>query len=203
MSTIDFRPYAGFIFDMDGTLLDTMPAHLAAWQAAADRFDFPFDQEWFHSLGGMPSFKIVNEINRLHDLSLEPQTVAKFKMETFAAMELHGDKIECTNAVLDEYLGQKKIAIGTGSQRDSAMRLLSHSDLLDKLDAVVTASDVENHKPFPDTFLLAAEQLGLAAGKCLVFEDTELGKRAAHAAGMDCVMVEGDELAFFPKPEII
>ncbi|WP_140419025.1 HAD-IA family hydrolase, partial [Vibrio parahaemolyticus] len=60
-------------------------------------------------------------------------------------------------------------------------------------------SDVENHKPCPDTFLLAADRLGIDAQNCLVFEDTELGKRAAHSAGMDCVMVEGNNLVFYPK----
>ncbi len=114
-------------------------------------------------------------------------------------MELHGEIISCTNTVLDQYFGEKKIAVGTGSQRDSALRLLTKAGILKKLNAVVTATDVENHKPFPDTFLMAAKQLGLNAKECVVFEDTELGKKAAHAADMDCVMVEGDKLVFYPK----
>ena len=89
--------------------------------------------------------------------------------------------------------------MGTGSQRDSALRLLAKAGILKKLNAVVTATDVEIHKPFPDTFLMAAEQLGLSAQDCVVFEDTELGKKAAHAAGMDCVMVEENKLVFYPK----
>ncbi|MGR5057580.1 beta-phosphoglucomutase family hydrolase [Vibrio rotiferianus] len=199
MNTIDLSPYKGLIFDMDGTLIDTMPAHLAAWQATADRFNFPFHQDWLHSLGGMPSFKIVGEVNRQHGLSLDPKAVSRFKMDTFAEMEQHGEIISCTNIVLDEHLGHKKIAVGTGSQRESALRLLAKAGILKKLNAVVTATDVENHKPFPDTFLMAADQLGLGAEECVVFEDTELGKKAAHAAGMDCVMVERDKLVFYPK----
>lgn len=200
MNTIDLSPYKGLIFDMDGTLIDTMPAHLAAWQATADRFNFPFHQDWLHSLGGMPSFKIVGEVNRQHGLSLDPKAVSRFKMDTFAEMEQHGEIISCTNIVLDEHLGHKKIAVGTGSQRESALRLLAKAGILKKLNAVVTATDVENHKPFPDTFLMAADQLGLGAEECVVFEDTELGKKAAHAAGMDCVMVEREGLKFYPKP---
>ncbi|MEF1174561.1 HAD-IA family hydrolase, partial [Vibrio sinaloensis] len=89
---------------------------------------------------------------------------------------------------------------GTGSQRKSALALLKQTELLPKLDAVVTATDVANHKPNPDTFLEAARQLGVNANACVVFEDTELGKRAAHSGGMDCIMVEGDQLVFYPCP---
>jgi HAD superfamily hydrolase (TIGR01509 family) len=63
----------------------------------------------------------------------------------------------------------------------------------------VTATDVSNHKPNPDTFLLAAEKLKLKPQNCVVFEDTNLGKQAAHRAGMDCIMVEGDNLVFYPN----
>lgn len=46
--------YQGLIFDMDGTLIDTMPAHLKAWERTAIEFGFPFTRQWLHSLGGMP-----------------------------------------------------------------------------------------------------------------------------------------------------
>ncbi|ELP5727735.1 beta-phosphoglucomutase family hydrolase [Vibrio vulnificus] len=198
MSTLFLTRYAGFIFDMDGTLIDTMPAHLKAWQQTAQHFNFPFEQSWIHSLGGMPSFKIASEINKKYRLSLVPMTVSKFKMSAFAKLKFHGDNIDCTHEVLERYQGQKKMAVGTGSQRDSAMHLLGRANLLDKLDAVVSATDVENHKPHPDTFLLAAQKLELAPTECVVFEDTEIGKQAAHAAGMDCVMVENGVLVFYP-----
>ncbi|MCG9595820.1 beta-phosphoglucomutase family hydrolase [Vibrio sp. Isolate25] len=190
--------YQGLIFDMDGTLIDTMPAHLKAWAVTAREFGFPFTQDWLHSLGGMPSYKIATEVNKKHGLSLDPMEVSKFKMKAFAGLNDFGLPIDSTNHILNHFHGRKKIAVGTGSQRESALRLLKESQILDKLDTLVTATDVVNHKPNPDTFLKAAEQLQLTPNQCIVFEDTELGKKAAHAANMDCVMVEGAELVFYP-----
>lgn len=190
--------YQGLIFDMDGTLIDTMPAHLNAWEETAKHFNFPFTREWIHSLGGMPSFKIAGEVNKLHGLALDTHQVSQFKMRVFAELEEHGEVIPQTYSLLNHFHGMKKLAVGTGSQRESAIRLLNKSGIIDKLDAVVTATDVDNHKPAPDTFIKAASELGLLPRQCVVFEDTKLGMQAAHAGGMDCVMVEGDELVFYP-----
>ncbi|NGZ18826.1 beta-phosphoglucomutase family hydrolase [Vibrio aestuarianus] len=184
---------------MDGTLLDTMPAHLQAWSQTAQHFKFPFSHQWLHSLGGMPSFKIVAEINKQYHLDLDPQLVANFKMTAFSEIENYGEVIPCTHDVVNHFYGNKKMAVGTGSQRQSAIKLLAKSGLLERFDAVVTASDVENHKPNPDTFLQAASLLGLQANQCVVFEDTDLGKQAAHSGGMDCVMVENGRLVFYPN----
>ncbi|MCG3724068.1 HAD-IA family hydrolase [Vibrio cincinnatiensis] len=66
----------------------------------------------------------------------------------------------------------------------------------DQLDALVTATDVANHKPHPETFLRACELLNLSPQECIVFEDTALGMQAAHAGGIDCVMVTKQGLEF-------
>ncbi|WP_260261411.1 beta-phosphoglucomutase family hydrolase [Vibrio intestinalis] len=195
----NFEQYRGFIFDMDGTLLDTMPAHLKAWQITAKEFGFPFDLNWLHGLGGMPSKKIVAEINRVHGLDLTPETVSQFKMKTFAENSNDISVINVTEQILQKYYNCKAIAIGTGSQRESAQRLLTQTGVIDKIDVIVAANDVVGHKPEPDTFLLAAERLNLEPVQCVVFEDTLLGLQAAHAAGMDCYLVVGDSLEFHKK----
>ncbi len=191
---VDVSNYKGLIFDMDGTLIDTMPSHLRAWEQTAEQFHFPFDQEWIHSMGGMPTQKVAMQLQARYHIDIDPQKVADTKTGLFAHLIEDGSIIKCTFDVLKQCYGEKKLAIGTGSNQTNAFKLLEHNGILPLVDAVVTAADVVNHKPNPDTFLLAAQKLGLKPSECVVFEDTEIGRQAALAAGMDCIMVKDGQL---------
>lgn len=195
----DPTKYQGFIFDMDGTLIDTMPSHVAAWQETARLFDFPFDGVWLASMGGMPSIKVVAEINKKYQLSLDPQKVVKHKIDGYKQRIKEGELIDCTFTLAKDYQGQKKMAIGTGSNRVNADILLNFHNIMELFDSVVTSDDVLAHKPEPDTFLKAAEKIGVEPHHCVVFEDTLLGAKAAQAAGMDCYLVQEGELVYYEE----
>ncbi|WP_330959444.1 beta-phosphoglucomutase family hydrolase [Photobacterium sp. 53610] len=194
---MDLSQYHGLIFDMDGTLIDSMPAHLKAWRAACEQFCIPFDPKWLMSLGGSPTVKTAQMMNEKYQLQHSVQVVADTKWQFFEALEHKGEVIPATFSLLMRYRGEKKIAVGTGCRKSNALELLSMTDILPSLDALVTADDVRNHKPHPDTFLEAAQRIGLVPSQCVVFEDTSLGRQAALAAGMDCFLVVDGKIKEF------
>ncbi|KKC99292.1 MULTISPECIES: HAD family hydrolase [Photobacterium] len=194
---MDLSRYQGLIFDMDGTLIDSMPAHIAAWRFACEQFRIPFDAQWLMSLGGSPTIKTAQMMNEKYHMDLNIQAVADTKWHFFETLEQKGDVIPATVSILLQYKDQKKVAVGTGCRRVNAESLLTITEILPLLDALVTADDVRNHKPHPDTFLEAAMRLGLAPHQCVVFEDTDLGRQAALSAGMDCFLVTDGAIAEF------
>lgn len=196
---MDLTKYQGLIFDMDGTLIDSMPAHVKAWQQTCEMFEIPFDEEWFYSLGGMPTIKTAQAINHRYQQNFDTKRLADTKSDFFEALDYKGAVIPSTYQLLLDNKPSKKIAVGTGCRQTHARPLLSETNILPLLDALVTADDVKKHKPNPDTFLQAAERIGLEPRHCIVFEDTELGQRAALAAGMDCVLIVDGEIGTLTK----
>ncbi|MGF1687443.1 beta-phosphoglucomutase family hydrolase [Photobacterium japonica] len=196
---MDLSHYQGLIFDMDGTLIDSMPAHVEAWRQTCEEFEIPFDAQWFYALGGSPTIKTAHAINHQWEQHFDPQLLADTKCHHFEALAFKGEVIPVTYQLLLANKATKKIAVGTGCRLMNAEPLLSETGIYPHLDALVTADDVDNHKPEPDTFLEAAKRIGVAPEACLVFEDTLLGQKAALAAGMDCVMVEDGQLSAIIK----
>ncbi|MBL1376799.1 HAD family hydrolase [Zobellella iuensis] len=180
--------FDGLLFDLDGTLVDTMPLHLASWELAAREFGFGYDADWLYDLGGVPSRKIVDIINSEQGLSLDGERVVQLKNGHYQRLLPQARPFPAMLALLERY-ADRPLAIGTGSSRINAEQVLRNTGLQAYFPVVITADDVSSHKPNPDTYLLAAQGLGLRPERCLVFEDTPIGRQAALAAGMGCVMV--------------
>ncbi|MEM6643414.1 MAG: beta-phosphoglucomutase family hydrolase [Bacteroidota bacterium] len=176
------------IFDLDGTLADTMPAHRAAWVKTAAFFGAEMTEEMVQAWAGMASYKIAGMLSEKFNLALVPEEVSKKKAEYF--FELQGSGVDPVAPLCDlakANFGKLPMGVGTGSRRANAEKILSSLGIREIFDSLVTADDVINHKPSPDTFLKCANQLGIAPADCQVFEDADFGVRAAKSAGMKVV----------------
>ena len=186
------KAFEAVIFDLDGTLVDSMPAHFAAWSEALSQFDVPrdiFPEDVFYSMGGRPTKDIVVELNGEFGLSIDPAAVAVAKREAFLTML---DKVEMNEDVVSyaqSLRGRVPMAIATGGSRVVAEKTLKAVGISDLFDEVVTANDVDCGKPAPDIFLEAASRLEVDPKNCLVLEDAPAGIMAAQNAGMEVVTV--------------
>ncbi|HVZ83619.1 MAG TPA: HAD family phosphatase [Terracidiphilus sp.] len=182
----DFRAY---LFDCDGTIVDSMPLHYKAWKRALAEWNCPFDETTFYAWGGKPVRKIIADLNAMHGLAMPVDALAEQK-ESYYHTAL--PELQVIPGVLEHIVAQHgriPFAVVSGSRRNSVIGSLTTVGLLDKFEALVCAEDYTHGKPAPDCFLLGAERLGVAPEHCLVFEDTELGIEAATAAGMASVRV--------------
>lgn len=183
--TLEIHPHArGLIFDLDGTLADTMPAHFMAWQQIACEEGFEFPESRFYELAGVPTFTILEQMNQLYNLSMDTQAVTIRKEEAFLSFADQVFPIEPVIEIVYRYHQRLPLACGTGGIRKVAHYLLEKLDITQYFEAVITADDVDAHKPDPDTFLKCAEEIKISPEFCQVFEDGEPGIIAAQRAGM-------------------
>jgi beta-phosphoglucomutase family hydrolase len=181
--------FHAYLFDCDGTIVDSMPLHYNAWKKSLAEWNCEFEEHLFYSWGGMPVLEIIAALNQRNGLNMPVHEVATRK-ESLFHQQLH--QIKAIPEVLEHIEAQHgriPFAVVSGSRRSSVVGSLTTLNLLDKFDTIVSAEDYTNAKPAPDAFLLAAHRLGVAPQHCLVFEDTELGVQAAVAAGMAFVKV--------------
>lgn len=182
----NFRTY---LFDCDGTIVDSMPLHYIAWKRALAQWGCDFDERLFYSWGGKPVRKIVADLNQMHGLHMPVEELAGIKEGYYHELLPQLKAIPEVLEHVDAQYGRIPLAVVSGSRRDSVVGSLTVTHLLDRFDPLVCAEDYAHGKPAPDAFLLAAEKLGIPPRDCLVFEDTDMGIEAATAAGMAAVRV--------------
>jgi len=194
---LNLENYDALIFDMDGTLVDSVGPNLEAWRLTCEKFGYPWDEAYMDHLGGVPTVATVECLNQHFGLSLDARQVGDFKETLFMSMDVSSQVFPLTYQMMREFALKKPVAVGTGASRSHAEKTLAELDVLPHLTALVTATDVVHGKPAGDTFLLAAKKMGVNPARCLVFEDTPTGINAAKAAKMDCQRCYRGELKEF------
>ncbi len=181
--------FRAYLFDCDGTIVDSMPLHYLAWKKSLDEWKCAFEEDLFYAWGGRPVTEIIASLNEMHGLNMPTDAVAKRKESLYYELLPRLKAIPEVVEHIEAQHGRIPFAVVSGSRRNSVTGSLSALHLLEKFETLVCAEDYENGKPAPDCFLIAAEKLGVRPEDCLVFEDTDMGIQAATAAGMASVRV--------------
>lgn len=198
-----FQPQniAAVIFDMDGVLLDTEKLYKQAAYVCAAEMGYEMTEEIHFKTVGVPGDRaslIVQEgLGAEFDYADFDQRWRQWMHDELSRhTPLKPGVVELVTALKT---GGTPFAIATSTQRDPAERHLCDAGIRDHFEVLVTRDDVTNGKPHPEPFLTAAARLGVDPAHCLAVEDSHNGIRAAHAAGMQVIMVP-DMLA--PTDEI-
>jgi len=181
-------PFSAYIFDCDGTLAASMRLHHGAWENSVRRqigenWSFPWD--FFCTLGGMSTADTIAILEARYGFKI---SIEKLLPDYHAYLAEHVRETTpipevCAFARKMATAGAR-LAVASGGFRKEVGEILEAIGVADIFPVVVTSEDVENCKPAPDIFLLAAEKLGVPASDCLVVEDSPKGFAAASAAGM-------------------
>lgn len=191
------KRYAGYIFDLDGTLVDSMVTHYRAWRWALRESGAPHEAflwDEFIAHGGMAAPDIVEDLNARYGLHMDAQLTATRKRERYdfllqtEQLPVIPETVSLVRRLCAEGIPH---AIGTGSVPAGALATMRSAGIEDLFEIVVTPDDVGpgRGKPQPDIFLLCAQRMGVRPEDCVVFEDADPGIRAAQAGGMDYVRV--------------
>lgn len=184
-------PFAGYIFDLDGTLVDTMPLHYRAWRDALREqgLNRDLDEGLFYSLGGMPALQVAEVFRAHYGAKFDLVRTREAKETLFEAMLPGAPLIKEVVDFARDVAQRAPVSVASGGPRAVVLRTLKVHGLDALFRVVVAADDVRHGKPAPDSFLLAAERMNVAPARCLVFEDAAPGFAAAHAAGMQVVRI--------------
>lgn len=183
------QPVEALLFDLDGTLIDSMPLHQRSWQLWHAELELDFDEAgFFEATAGRTNLEILIDLfpakarAELDALAWRKEALYR----EIAATELQliaGAEAVCAAARARGL----KLAVCTAAPPENIAVAFERFGMSGWVDTVTSPADGLRGKPHPDIFLAAAERLGVSPAACLVFEDAPLGIEAARRAGMPAV----------------
>ncbi len=178
------RTFDAILFDMDGTLINSVPAVERAWRRWAEEFNI--DTSGSFSLAhGTPAKDLVNQFIPADDVERAFARIVQLEIEDTDGIELLPGTAEALASVPTE-----RQAIVTSCTHALATVRIAATQL-DQHSVLVTADDVANGKPDPEPFQRGAQLLGFDPARCLVVEDAPTGLKSARAAGCATLAVAG------------
>ena len=180
----------GLIFDLDGTIADTMPIHYIAWRNTAARYGIDFSEELFYSLAGVTLYAIAKKLNETFGKDIDPIEMGDAKEAEYEQSLWKAKPIVPVVEIIKQYYGKMPMAVGTGGNSRLARKTLEVMGVSHFIDIIIASDNIENPKPHPETFLRCAELMGVNPENCQVFEDGTLGIEAALTAGMKVVDIK-------------
>jgi HAD superfamily hydrolase (TIGR01509 family) len=189
MLSIPPGAFRAYLFDCDGTVVDSMPLHYMAWTKALLPWGATFDEKLFYQWGGKPPLEIVADLNKMQGLHMPVAEVAEQKENFYFELVPQIKPVPEVLEVIEAEHGRIPFAVVSGSTRESVIKSLTAVHLLECFKILVGSDDYTRGKPAPDAYLTASVRMGIAPKDCLVFEDTAMGIESATAAGMASVRV--------------
>ncbi|SHI44018.1 haloacid dehalogenase superfamily, subfamily IA, variant 3 with third motif having DD or ED/beta-phosphoglucomutase family hydrolase [Tangfeifania diversioriginum] len=177
------------IFDLDGTIADTMPVHFLAYKEILRDYGIEFTPELFATLAGIPAVQTIQKLNEMFGTEMDSVKTGHLKEQVYEQMMHKMKPVEPVVNLVKKYYGEMPMSVGTGGYKKLAWKSLKILELDKYFDILISSEDVTHPKPHPETFLKCAEKMGVLPQHCQVFEDGELGMQAARAAGMMATLV--------------
>jgi beta-phosphoglucomutase len=179
----------GFIFDLDGVIVDTAKYHYLAWRNLANELGFEFTKEKNELFKGVSRKRCLEILLDIGKVEATQEQFDTWMVEKNIDYLKYIEKMDASKILPDvpkilEFLKGKNIPIALGSASKNAQPILEKVNLLHYFDVIVDGNNVTKAKPDPEVFLLAAKQLGVNPENCVVFEDAVAGVQAANSANM-------------------